>query len=201
MFAMERTIARRGAQEMTADAPPAAPLAALAGPARAWLTQNPAAGQDRREEQVRAAAATLRAAGWAAVARRTAGRGDATALAREAVAARADVVVVAGGDGTANEALQGLAGQRHTALAVLLGGTVNGWATELGAAEHEADVAREIAVGRRHTVDLGRVNGRYFLTIAGAGLDAAANATVADGGPLRRFKRRAGPVAYALAAA
>jgi YegS/Rv2252/BmrU family lipid kinase len=111
-----------------------------------------------------------------------------------------EVVIVAGGDGTVNEALQGLAGQRTTALAVLPGGTVNVWATELGAEEHEADIAARIARGRRRTVDLGRVNGRYFLMMASVGFDAAASAAVGESAPLTRLKRLTGPVAYGLAA-
>ena len=130
----------------------------------------------------------------------TTGPGDATKFARAAVEDGADVVVVAGGDGTVNEALQGLAGQRRTALAVLPGGTVNVWATELGADKHEADIARRIASGKRHVVDLGKVNGRYFLMMASVGFDAEANAAVDESGLLKRVKSRVGPVAYGLAA-
>jgi diacylglycerol kinase (ATP) len=151
---------------------------------RAWLIENPTAGQDDWEAQVQAARETLRAHDWAVEVKETAGPGDATRIAREAVAAGLDMVVVAGGDGTVNEVLQGLAGQRRTALAVLPGGTVNVWATELGADEHEADIAGRIAEGRRRTVDLGRVNGRYFLMMASAGFDAAASAAVGDSAPV-----------------
>ncbi|HEU5327748.1 MAG: diacylglycerol/lipid kinase family protein [Thermomicrobiales bacterium] len=167
---------------------------------QAWLIVNPAAGQDDWHAQVRAAQDTLAGAGWAVEVRETAGPGDATRFAREAVAAGLDVVVVAGGDGTVNEALQGLAEQRRTALAVLPGGTVNVWATELGADEHEADLAARIAEGRRRTVDLGRVNDRYFLMMASAGFDATASAAVGASAFLGRLKRLAGPVAYACAA-
>jgi hypothetical protein len=86
---------------------------------QAWLIENPAAGQDNWAAQIAAAQATLEGAGWQVELKRTAGPGDATAFAREAVAAGMEVVIVAGGDGTVNEALQGLAGQRTTALAVL----------------------------------------------------------------------------------
>jgi diacylglycerol kinase (ATP) len=158
------------------------------------------AGQDDWAEQIAAAQATLRAAGWDVALHKTSKPGDATKLARAAVDDEADVVVVAGGDGTVNEALQGLAGQRRTALAVLPGGTVNVWATELGADEHEADIARRIAQGKRHTVDLGKVNGRYFLMMASIGFDAETNAVVVESSVLKRLKRRVGPVAYALAA-
>jgi YegS/Rv2252/BmrU family lipid kinase len=172
--------------------------AARGRPVRALLIQNPAAGQAAWDAEVAAAAATLREAGWQVATRRTAGPGDATAFARDAVADGLDVVVVAGGDGTVNEALQGLAGQCRTALAVLPGGTVNVWATELGLGRRETGLARAIATGRRRTIDLGRVNDRYFLMMASAGFDAEANAEVR--GPLARLKRLAGPFAYVLSA-
>ena len=172
-----------------------------AAPTRAVLIQNPAAGQGDWQEQVDAAAATLRAAGWEVTLRQTARAGDATVFAREAVAQGCDVVVVAGGDGTVNEALQGMAGQRRTALGVLPGGTVNVWATELGADEHEADIARRITRGRRYPVDLGRVNDRFFLMMASSGIDAEANALVDEVTLLKRLKRLVGPVPYAISAA
>ncbi|MDP9375111.1 MAG: diacylglycerol kinase family lipid kinase [Chloroflexota bacterium] len=177
------------------------PSTTPARPTRAVLIQNPAAGQGDWQEQVDAAAATMRAAGWEVTLRQTTGAGDATGFAREAVAAGCDVVVVAGGDGTVNEALQGMAGQRRTALGVLPGGTVNVWATELGAGQREPDIARRITRGRRYPVDLGRVNGRFFLMMASAGIDAEANALVAEVTPLKRLKRLVGPVPYAIAAA
>lgn len=165
---------------------------------RAWLIQNPTAGQAGWAARVDTATQTLLKAGWNVQVKQTTGPGDATRLAREAVAAGCDVVVVAGGDGTVNEALQGLAGQRRAALAVLPGGTVNVWATELGAGGRLADLAAEIARGRRQVVDLGRVNGRYFLLMASAGFDAEANAEVT--GALRRLKRRTGALAYVVSA-
>jgi len=167
---------------------------------RAWLIVNPVAGQNDWAEKVTAAQHTFATAGWDLTVKETAKAGDAITFAREAVADHVDVVVVAGGDGTVNEALQSLAGQRITALAVLPGGTVNVWATELGAKEHQSDIAQQIAQGRRHTVDVGRVNDRYFLMMASIGFDAATSAAVAESGPLKRLKRLAGPVAYGLAA-
>lgn len=167
---------------------------------RAWVIENPTSGQGAWTEQIEAAVETFREAGWDAIRRETQGPGDATTIARQAVAEGIDVVVVAGGDGTVNEALQGLAGQRRTALAVLPGGTVNVWATELGVDKDEADLARRIVTGRRHAVDLGRINDRYFLMMASAGADAEASALVVSFTPLKRLKRLAGPVAYALSA-
>ncbi len=77
---------------------------------RAWLIENPAAGQSDWEEQIAAAQATLREAGWAVTLRRTAGPGDATTFAREAVAAGADVVVVAGATGRSTRRCKGWPG-------------------------------------------------------------------------------------------
>ena len=167
---------------------------------RAWLIENPTAGQSDWTAQIQAAGATFREAGWEVLQRQTEKAGDAAEFAREAVSQQADFVIVAGGDGTVNEALQGLAGQRQTALAVLPGGTVNVWATELGIVKDEADIARRIVAGRRHVIDLGRVNGRYFLMMASVGIDAEASALVSDLPFLKRLKNLAGPIAYAISA-
>ena len=167
---------------------------------RAVLIQNPAAGQENWQEQVDAALTTLREAGWDVTLRKTAGQGDATKYAREAVKDKADIVVVAGGDGTVNEALQGLAEQRDTALAVLPGGTANVWATELGVGDDKTQVAQRIIQGQRRTIDLGKVNDRYFMMMVSAGFDAEASALVAETPQLKAVKRRTGPLAYALAA-
>lgn len=166
---------------------------------RAWVIQNPASGRGDWNDRVVAAIQTFLQAGWNVQHKRTAAPGDATTIARAAVQSGCDIVVVAGGDGTVNEVLQGLAGQRRTALAVLPGGTVNVWATELGAGQRLDDVAAEIALGRRQVVDLGRVNDRYFLMMASAGFDAKASAEV-KGALMRQLKRTAGPLAYVVSA-
>jgi diacylglycerol kinase (ATP) len=170
-------------------------------PTRAVLIQNPTAGQGDWQEQIHAALATFEKAGWEIALRETTKQGDATRFAKEAVEEGRDVVVVAGGDGTVNEALQGLAEQTHTALAVLPGGTVNVWATELGSGDGQEDIAARIVSGRRRRIDVGRANERYFMMMASAGFDAETSALVSDTPELKQVKRRAGPLAYALAAA
>jgi YegS/Rv2252/BmrU family lipid kinase len=97
--------------------------------------------------------------------------GHAAELAREAANAGMDVVIAAGGDGTVNSVVQGLAGTR-TALAVLPMGTINVWARET-LIPLNTILAREVLIsGVRRRVDLGRAGGRYFLLMAGIGLDA-----------------------------
>ncbi len=151
---------------------------------------NPAAGGHGRplfEETL----ARLRAHGEELDVRHTTARGDAEALACAAQPGRCGAVLAAGGDGTINEVVNGLAG-RGIPLGILPLGTVNVLAREigLGAAPTAATVAR----GRVRTVRPGRVNGRLFAVMAGVGFDARVVARVSL--PL---KRRLGRGAYVVA--
>lgn len=86
-----------------------------------------------------------------------------------------DVVAIHGGDGTINEALAGLrslSGKRP-ALAIVAGGTANVLAIETGAGFDARSVARAILAGRVTPLHYGLVNGRPFVLMASAGLDAA----------------------------
>jgi diacylglycerol kinase family enzyme len=100
----------------------------------------------------------------------------ATVLSREAADEGYDVVCAFGGDGTVNEAANGLAGSK-TPLTCLPGGATNVYCRMLGipndvvdATEHLLGVADD---WRPRRVDLGVVNGRYFTFSAGMGLDAS----------------------------
>lgn len=166
---------------------------ALAG-SNAVLIYNPISGRrGARTESVATMADALRARGLRVVPRMTASPGDATALAREAAAAGAGVVIVHGGDGTVNEAVQGLAGG-STPLAVWPGGTANVLARELGLPSAPERVADVIAAARIRRVSLGRAGERYFLLMAGVGLDAAVVRDVNPG-----LKRLTGEGAYWMA--
>jgi len=106
----------------------------------------------------------------------TARRNHAARLAQGAATGDVDVVVVLGGDGTVNEAANGLAGSA-TALAVLPGGSTNVFARTLGLPNdpiHSTAVLLE-ALERRsiRRVGLGSANGRYFCFHVGMGYDAA----------------------------
>src|SRR3954454_12137407 len=105
----------------------------------------------------------------------TQARGHATELCREAAHEGYDVVVAFGGDGTVNEAINGLRGS-DTAFTCLPGGRTNVFARMLGlpndvvdATEHLLRVA-DVWAPRR--IDLGTVNERAFTFSAGVGLDA-----------------------------
>jgi diacylglycerol kinase family enzyme len=127
-------------------------------------------------------------------------RGHATQICREAAREGYDVVVAFGGDGTVNEAANGLVGS-DTPLTVLPGGSTNVWCRTLGipndvvdATEHLLRMADDFQPRR---VDLGRVNERYFVFASGVGLDASVVERV-DAHPYR--KTRFGAWYYTLAA-
>ncbi|MCB0962074.1 MAG: hypothetical protein KDA98_02030 [Acidimicrobiales bacterium] len=106
----------------------------------------------------------------------TARRDHATRLAQGAAADGVEVVVVLGGDGTVNEAANGLVGT-STALAVLPGGSTNVFARGIGLPndpiEATADVLEALEARSITRVGLGSANGRYFCFHVGMGYDAA----------------------------
>jgi diacylglycerol kinase (ATP) len=136
----------------------------------------------------------LRARGWRADLWFTHGPGHGQVLARQAVEQHAEMVVAAGGDGTINDIIQGLVGS-ETALGVLPSGTVNVWAREIGIPLDAAGARKVLLNGQTRRVDLGCVNGRYFLLMVGIGFDAEITQVV-ERKPLKRL----GIIGYALAA-
>jgi diacylglycerol kinase family enzyme len=127
----------------------------------------------------------------------TQARGHATELTREAAREGYDVVCAFGGDGTVNEAANGLAGSQ-TPLTCLPGGSANVFARILGipndvvdATEHLLRLADDWTP---RPIDFGVVNDRRFLFTAGLGLDASVTQRV-DAHP--RLKARFGPWYYA----
>lgn len=138
-------------------------------------------------------------------------RGHATQISREAAREGYEVVVAFGGDGTVNEAANGLVGS-ETPLTALPGGSTNVWCRTLGipddvvdATEHLLRIADDFHPRR---VDLGHIRGdplrdvhpsldRHFVFASGVGLDASVVERV-DARPHR--KTRFGAWYYALAA-
>ncbi len=118
-------------------------------------------------------------------------RGHASRLAHGAVADGCEVVAVLGGDGTLNEAVNGLAGS-GVALAPLPGGSTNVFARSIGLPDDPVEAAalllETLAADNIRSVGLGWVNGRFFLFHAGVGYDAAV---------VQQVERRAGLKRYA----
>src|SRR5580700_8907696 len=123
----------------------------------------------------------------------TEARGHATELCREAAHEGYDVVVAFGGDGTVNEAANGLLGS-PTPLCCLPGGSANVFAKMLGIPGDVVDATEHLLAmaddWRPRMVDLGVVNGRCFTFSSGLGLDASVVERV-DANP--RLKSRFGP--------
>jgi diacylglycerol kinase family enzyme len=123
----------------------------------------------------------------------TEARGHATELCREAAHEGYDVVVAFGGDGTVNEAANGLRGS-STPLCCLPGGSANVFGKILGIPGEIVDATEHLLAmaddWRPRRVDLGIVNGRCFTFAAGLGIDASVVERV-DANPRR--KARYGP--------
>ena len=102
-------------------------------------------------------------------------RDHASFLAAGAVHEGYEVVLALGGDGTANEVMQGLAGS-DVALAIIPGGSTNVWARSLGlpndALEATAVILEKLRNRESRRINLGTANGRYFGVNAGFGYDA-----------------------------
>jgi len=136
----------------------------------------------------------------------TAAPGDARRLAAEAVSEDYDLIAAAGGDGTVNEVLNGLGdapdGFVRARLGVLPLGTVNVFARELKIPANLERAWEMLRRGNETKIDLPRAeftaNGknerRYFVQLAGAGLDARAIELVNW-----QHKKKIGPLAYVIA--
>jgi diacylglycerol kinase (ATP) len=166
-------------------------MTAKPAPRRLLIIFNPVAGW-RRRRRLAPVLDQLRAHGCAPVLRETAGPGDAERFAAEADPGAFDLVVAAGGDGTVNETINGLA-RSGLPLALIPLGTANVLAAEIGLRSDPASVARCVALGEIRPITLGAANGRRFILMAGAGFDAHVVAGVSP-----RLKGWLGKGAYVL---
>lgn len=122
----------------------------------------------------------------------TSRRGHAARLAQGAASRGTDVVVVLGGDGTVNEAANGLAGSR-CALGVLPGGSTNVFARTIGMTNDPIEATGKLLSALERgpagicSAGLGNVNGRRFLFHVGVGFDAAVVAQVEKRSALKRY--------------
>ena len=147
---------------------------------KAVLISNPKTGRyaSRRLRPVEALASQLESLGIDVDLRLTKGPGDATEIAARAARNGSSDVIVAGGDGTINEAIQGLAGTKAR-LAIIPRGTGNVFARELGLPLNDEQAAAVAAKGKSRKIYLGLAinettqESRHFVLMAGIGLDAS----------------------------
>jgi len=134
---------------------------------------NPVAGRGRAGRLWPRLRAYFLQAGWRVEEVYSEGRGHAMELAASAL--DCDGILAVGGDGTCNEVANGLLRASRSSfrfLAPLPVGTANDFATCMGVPADPEAAARALVSGRPQPIDVGWVNGRFFLTIAGCGFDA-----------------------------
>jgi len=125
----------------------------------------------------------------------TKGEGDATKFAKEACEEKYDLVVSLGGDGTVNEIVNGLASFEVTPLLGIIPlGTVNSLARALNIPVKIEKAIELLTKDYHKMIDVGLVNGKYFVNILGVGQAAKAVYDVNI-----EEKTKFGPLAYVLA--
>jgi len=149
---------------------------------KATLISNPKTGRysslRRQLRPIQDVASRLESLGLEVDLQLTSGPGDATEIAARAARDGSSEIIVAGGDGTINEAIQGLAGTAAR-LAIIPRGTANVLARELGLPLDEEQAVAVVAQGNSRKIYLGLMTdettnqSRYFVLMAGIGLDAS----------------------------
>ena len=146
---------------------------------------------------LREAVKTIRDAGYELEVKVTWEGGDAARYATEAVNDRVNVVVAAGGDGTVNDVANGMLDadpSPATALAIIPYGTANDFATACQIPINDPLSALQLAAEDPATrIDVGKVNGRYFINVASGGFGAEVTVNTPH-----EMKRIMGGAAYTL---
>lgn len=151
----------------------------LSGPI--LIVVNPISGRRRALRMAERLAELLEAAGRCVEVWQTTGKLSGQEIATAACNShreRPACVVACGGDGTIQEVANALAAERDTlgskcpVLGVAAAGRCNDFATVLGLPRDADQIAKILLSGEPAPIDLGRVNGRYFCTVATLGVDA-----------------------------
>jgi YegS/Rv2252/BmrU family lipid kinase len=162
---------------------------------------NPAAGRapgrERARRRANLAVAVLEAANATPDVVLTEAPGHAGDLARSAVERGAGLVIAWGGDGTVNEVGSALVGG-DVPLGIVPAGSGNGLASALGIPRRAAAALQHALVAPERRIDVGEIDGRLFLNIAGIGFDARIADRFARDGGKRGLRRYATMVAREL---
>ncbi|OFS61380.1 diacylglycerol kinase [Nosocomiicoccus sp. HMSC09A07] len=136
----------------------------------ARIIYNPTAGREVFEQQLPQILERLERAGYIASAHRTTGIGDAIVAAKRACELEFDLVIAVGGDGTVNEVINGLL-QHETPpeFGIIPMGTVNDFTRALGIPSDIFEALDYIIEGEPFAIDLGLMDGKYFMNIGGGG--------------------------------
>jgi diacylglycerol kinase (ATP) len=173
----------------------------VSGRRKAKLIMNPVAGTDAGPDHLRLINEGLREAVDSLDFAMTRGPGDATQLAKQATEDGYDQLFVAGGDGTLNEVLNGVAqvpgGWDAVTFGVIPLGTGNDFATAVGIPEDIEGAVQALARGSVAAVDVGCLNEAvYFVNVSAGGFMAEVSDAVTP-----RLKTFAGKLAYLIGGA
>ncbi|GKV69795.1 diacylglycerol kinase [Sporosarcina sp. NCCP-2716] len=137
---------------------------------RARIIYNPTAGREAFRKNLADVLMKLEQAGYEASAHATTCEGDATVAAAAAVERGFDLIIAAGGDGTLNEVVAGISAfADRPPIGLIPMGTTNDFARALRI-PRDIDKALDIILeGQMIPVDVGMMNDRYFINIAGGG--------------------------------
>jgi diacylglycerol kinase (ATP) len=137
---------------------------------KARIIYNPTSGREIFRRHLPDVLVKLEQAGYETSCHATTGLGDATNEARLAVERKYDLVVAAGGDGTFNEVVNGLAEQDYRPkLGLIPTGTTNDFARALHIPRDVLKATDIIVAGQTVPIDIGRMGDKYFINIAGGG--------------------------------
>lgn len=137
---------------------------------KARVIYNPSAGREVFKKKLPQVLEMLEKAGYETSCHATTGSKDATRAAEIAAERYFDLVVVAGGDGTVCEVVNGLACKAYRPqLGIIPAGTTNDYARAIGLPKDVEAACQVIINGRAQQMDIGRANKEYFINIAGGG--------------------------------
>ena len=137
---------------------------------RARIIYNPTSGREIFKRKLPYVLEKLERAGYETSTHATCGVGDATLAARSACENQYDLVVAAGGDGTLNEVVSGMAEQAfRPKLGLIPVGTTNDFARALNIPFTIEEAVETMIHGETIPLDIGKVNEKYFVNIAAGG--------------------------------
>jgi len=137
---------------------------------RARIIYNPTSGREAVKRELPEILQRFEQAGYETSTHRTVGSGDATHAAEIAAKRKFDVVVAAGGDGTINEVINGLAKHEHRPkVGIIPVGTTNDFARAISVPRNIKKAIDVILDDFSKELDIGQVNDQYFVNIAGGG--------------------------------
>ncbi|OZU87690.1 diacylglycerol kinase [Virgibacillus indicus] len=137
---------------------------------KARIIYNPTSGREAFKKELPTVLEKFEIAGYETSTHATTCEGDAIKAAKTAVERKFDLVVAAGGDGTINEVINGLAEQEHRPrLGIIPVGTTNDFARALLIPRDIKKAVDVILADQTMALDIGKVNDIYFMNIAGGG--------------------------------